>query len=107
MKEKDFDNVRKYLQIRVFVDGESENSAVIESLQQDGTFTEWLGDLQQNTLDGMPILPFYSFKRGALLIYNGKEYLIDDIVVEFYSDYPNPGGMPAIIVKLYLKTKLL
>ena len=105
MKEKDFDNVSKYLQIRVFVNGNSVNPAVIESLQQDGAFMEWLGSLQQNTLNGMPIPPFYSFKRGAHLTYNGKEYLIDDIVVDSYSDYSNPGGTPAIIVKLYLKTK--
>lgn len=104
MTRTDYENILKYMKIYVYVNGEMTDDSVMESLTQDGDFERWLDTLRQTRLeDGVTIhAPFYVFKRGKHLHYDGINYVIEDMSVEFYTDYPNPGGYPVVIVKLYL-----
>lgn len=105
IKKEDYENILKYMQIHVFVDNEMTDCTVMDSLTQDGDFECWLEVLKKTRLDDGSLLmhQFYVFKRGEHLTYEGVEYHIDNVVVSFYTDYPNPGGYPVIIVELYLQ----
>lgn len=105
IKKEDYENILKYMQIHIRVNGEMTDDIVMESLTQDGDFECWLEALKKTRLDDGSLLmhQFYVFKRGEHLTYEGVEYHIDNVVVSFYTDYPNPGGYPVVIVELYLQ----
>lgn len=103
MNSKDYENILKYIQIRTYIDGAIEDSTLMETLTPDGEFDNCLQTLKCECLDGSPIAPFYMFKQGDKLYLQNGVYVIESVSVDFYSNYPNPGGSPAVIVKLNLK----
>ncbi len=104
MNKNDYESILKYLQIHIYIDGELMDSTIMESFLQNGDFESWLPSLCETRLEGntQTTAPFYIFQKGKRLTNNGLDYVIQDVIVEFYSDYPNPGGYPVMIVKLYL-----